>query len=279
MPILTPDSEYELASLYRDKQDTKAASRLVEHHLRMVLKIARGYSGYGIPLSDLVAQGNLGILQALKNFDPDKGFRFSTYAMWWVKASLKDYVLKTWSLVKTGGTAAHKKLFFNIRKEHQELLKEDGRGDGLSKIHVEKLAKKFNVKEYEIIEMYQRMVARDQSLNALINNEDQQEWIDWVEDERDNPEQVVLHNDEAKKRRILLEKAMECLTKQEFDIFKARRLIEPTQTLEELSNVNGLSKERIRQIEWRAFEKVQKRIKSLVDAERYDQNNKLHKII
>lgn len=270
LPMLTLEEEYELAKKWRDAGDTQAVELLVSSHLRLVAKIASGYRGYGLPLSDLVSEGNIGMMQAMKHYDPDKGFRLSTYAMWWIKASIQDYILRTWSLVKIGTTSAQKRLFFSLRKAQRQIHAfEQG---GLSPEIVSALAKKLSVDESEIHDMNQRL-AGDRSLNVMVRSteEDAPEWIEWLVDESEDQEMQAIHSNELSKRRDLLENAMACLNEREHKIFIDRRLKDPPLTLEEISTNVGISRERVRQIEYRAFEKIQKQIKRLT-AESYRTN-------
>jgi RNA polymerase sigma-32 factor len=263
VPMLTLDEEYQLAKRWREEGDRKAVEKLVSSHLRLVTKIASGYRGYGLPLSDLISEGNVGMMQAMKHFDPDKGFRLSTYAMWWIKASIQEYILHTWSLVKMGTTAAQKKLFFNLRKEKQELTGFDE--SDLTPEKIAEIAKKLEVREEEVIQMNHRMSSQDHSLNAPIktSGEGESEWVEWLMDDRDNQEVNLVEHDEITKRRALLDKAMQLLNERERQIIFERRLKDPPQTLESLSEILGISRERVRQIEVRAFEKLQKSIKRL----------------
>jgi RNA polymerase sigma-32 factor len=263
MPILTINEEYELAKKWREKGDPEAVEKLVSSHLRLVAKIAAGYRGYGLPITDLISEGHIGIMQAMKHFDPDRGFRLSTYAIWWIRASIQEYILYTWSIVKIGTTAAQKKLFFNLRKEKK--LSETNEEASLTQDQISKIALKMGVKESEVIEMNQRIRSQDHSLNAPIGNasEGESEWIDWLTDERDNQEVVAIHLDELKKRRQLLDQAMMHLSYREQDIIIHRRLKEPADSLEKLSIKLGISRERVRQIEIKAFGKLQKAIKRL----------------
>ena len=267
LPMLTLEEEYELAKKWRDDGDSQAVEQLVASHLRLVAKVASGYRGYGLPLSDLVAEGNIGMMQAMKHYDPDRGFRLSTYAMWWIKASIQDYILRTWSLVKIGTTSAQKRLFFSLRKAQRQIHAfEEGE---LNPEIVAALAKKLSVDESEIHDMNQRL-AGDRSLNVTVRTSEEEapEWIEWLIDDRENQEMQTIHSDELSKRRSLLENAMACLNEREHQIFKERRLKDPPLTLEEISANVGISRERVRQIEFRSFEKIQKEIKRLA-AENY----------
>ncbi|MDC7682432.1 RNA polymerase sigma factor RpoH [Asticcacaulis sp. BYS171W] len=257
-PMLAKDEEFMLAKRWSEHEDPKAAHKLVTSHLRLVAKIAMGYRGYGLPIGEVISEGNVGLMQAVKKFDPDKGFRLATYAMWWIKASIQEYVLRSWSLVKMGTTAAQKKLFFNLRKVKSEIsaLEE---GD-LRHEHVEQIATKLGVTEDEVISMNRRMSAGDSSLNAPLRAaEGDSEWQDWlVDDNTPSQESVLADSEEYSLRMSLLEEAMGELNDREKEILKARRLQENPTTLEELADRFGVSRERVRQIEVRAFEKLQK---------------------
>jgi RNA polymerase sigma-32 factor len=259
-PILDPDEEFMLAKRWVEHEDTEAAHRLVTSHLRLVAKIAMGYRGYGLPLSELVSEGNVGLMQAVKRFDPDRGFRLATYAMWWIKAAIQEYILHTWSLVKIGTTAAQKKLFFNLRKLKGQIQAIE-EGD-LSPENVAKIATRLNVTEEDVISMNRRLAAPDNSLNAPLRIEGDGEWQDWLVDESDSQEQIVGDREELAGRRRLLAVALKTLNERERHIFEERRLTEDPKTLEELSAQYGISRERVRQIEVRAFEKVQRSIKA-----------------
>jgi RNA polymerase sigma-32 factor len=270
LPMLTLEEEYDLAKKWRDEGDSKAVEQLVSSHLRLVAKVAAGYRGYGLPLSDLVAEGNIGIMQAMKHYDPDRGFRLSTYAMWWIKASIQDYILRTWSLVKIGTTSAQKRLFFSLRRTQRQLHAfEEGE---LSPEMVAALALKLDVDESEIHDMHQRL-AGDRSLNVVVrtSEEDSPEWIEWLVDDREDQEMQVIHANELSLRRDLLERAIDSLSEREQQIFVDRRLKDPPLTLEEISTNVGISRERVRQIEYQAFEKIQKHIKRLA-AQNYRTN-------
>lgn len=266
VPLLTYDEEYKLAKQWREDGNSKAVEKLVASHLRLVAKIASGYRGYGLPVSDLVSEGNLGMMQALKHYDPEKGFRLSTYAMWWIKASIQEYILHSWSLVKIGTTTAQKRLFFNLRKTKRNLqYRAHDDDDVMTPERVTEIAKQLSVKEDEVVQMNYRLAGGDHSLNAAVRTggEGESEWIDWLVDDRDNQEMALVHLDEMKKRRNLLDQAMECLNQREHQIFMERRLLDPTFTLDELSERHGISRERVRQIEVKAFEKLQKSLKRL----------------
>ncbi len=258
IPLLTNDEEYKLAKQWRDDGDKQAVAKLVTSHLRLVTKIANGYRGYGLPLSDLVAEGHIGVMQAMKHFDPDRGFRFATYAMWWIKASIQEYILNSWSLVKMGTTGAQKKLFFKLRSIKQKL--------GVTKLsseQIQSIARDLDVKETEVRLMEERMSGGDHSLHTTVsgNSDSELEWIDWISDERNNQEHDLLHKDEMVKKQSLLNKALKGLHPRERSIFYDRRLHEPPRTLDELSQKHDLSRERVRQIELKAFQKLQKAIK------------------
>ena len=259
-PILEAEEEFILAKNWTEREDTEAAHKLVTSHLRLVAKIAMGYRGYGLPLGDLISEGNVGLMQAVKRFDPDKGFRLSTYAMWWIKASIQEYVLRTWSLVKIGTTAAQKKLFFNLRKIKGQLQAID-EGD-LSPENVQKISERLNVSETEVVSMNRRLSGPDNSLNAPLAADGDGEWQDWLVDESANQEEVLGQAEELAGRRKLLANSLTNLNERERYIFVERRLTENPKTLEELSEEYNISRERVRQIEVRAFEKVQKSIKT-----------------
>tara|TARA_B100000676_G_scaffold313544_1_gene397041 strand:- start:62248 stop:63123 length:876 start_codon:yes stop_codon:yes gene_type:complete len=259
-PILEAQEEFMLAKNWTERDDTDSAHKLVTSHLRLVAKIAMGYRGYGLPLGELISEGNVGLMQAVKRFDPDKGFRLSTYAMWWIKASIQEYILHTWSLVKIGTTAAQKKLFFNLRKLKGQLQAIDD-GD-LSPENVKQISERLNVPETEVVSMNRRLSGPDNSLNAPLKAEGDGEWQDWLVDESANQEEVLGDREELAGRRKLLANALTNLNERERHIFVERRLTENPKTLEELSEEYNISRERVRQIEVRAFEKVQKAIKS-----------------
>lgn len=258
-PMLSHDEEYSLAKRWIDDEDREAAHKMVTSHLRLVAKIAMGYRGYGLPVSDLISEGNVGMMQAVKRFDPEKGFRLATYAMWWIRASIQEYILHSWSLVKIGTTAAQKKLFFNLRRLKGEIKAiEDG---DLKPENLEKIATTLNVSEADVISMNRRMSGGDQSLNAPLrmDGEGTGEWQDWLVDENQkSQETLVADNEELSIRREMLTSAMEDLNDREKDIIMQRRLQDKPSTLEELSQVYDISRERVRQIEVRAFEKLQK---------------------
>lgn len=255
-PMLEPQEEYMLAKRYQEHDDRKAAHKLVTSHLRLVAKIAMGYRGYGLPIGEVVSEGNVGLMQAVKKFEPDRGFRLATYAMWWIKASIQEYILRSWSLVKMGTTANQKRLFFNLRRLKGKIQALD-EGD-LKPEHVKEIATTLKVSEEEVILMNRRL-SGDASLNAPIkaSEGDSGQWQDWLVDDHDNQEQILIEQDELESRRALLANAMKVLNDRERRIFEARRLTEEPLTLEDLSAEFEISRERVRQIEVRAFEKVQ----------------------
>ena len=258
-PVLTPEQEYMLAVRYREHEDPDAAAQLVTSHLRLVAKIAMGYRGYGLPVSDLISEGNVGLMQGVKKFEPERGFRLATYAMWWIKASIQEFILRSWSLVKMGTTAAQKKLFFNLRRMKKQL--EAYEDSDLHPEDVAKIATDLGVPEQEVINMNRRMMmGGDGSLNTPMRNgeEGSGEWMDWLTDDRPLQDTIVADAEEADVRREMLVEAMDALNEREQHILTERRLTENPQTLEELSQVYDVSRERIRQIEVRAFEKLQK---------------------
>jgi RNA polymerase sigma-32 factor len=262
-PMLEPEEEYMLAKSWVDHQDTEAAHRLVTSHLRLAAKIAMGYRGYGLPQAEVISEANVGLMQAVKRFDPERGFRLATYAMWWIRASIQEYILRSWSLVKLGTTSAQKKLFFNLRKAKAKIgaLEE---GD-LRPENVAQIAHDLNVTEAEVVSMNRRLSGGDASLNATISadGEGAAEWQDWLEDEDADQAGDYAERDELDARRGLLERAMTVLNERERDILVQRRLQDDPVTLEELSTRYNVSRERIRQIEVRAFEKLQKRMQDL----------------
>ncbi len=263
-PMLEPQQEYMLAKNWRERGDRDAAHKLVTSHLRLVAKIAMGYRGYGLPISEVVSEGNVGLMQAVKRFEPDKGFRLATYAMWWIKASIQEYILRSWSLVKMGTTANQKKLFFNLRKAKSKIsaLQE---GD-LRPDQVDIIAKRLGVTTQDVIDMNRRL-GGDASLNAPIREDgDSGEWQDWLADNSESQETVMAAHEELDNRRKALSSALDVLNERERRIFEARRLADDPVTLEELAEEFGVSRERVRQIEVRAFEKVQKAVKNKVAA-------------
>ena len=255
-PMLDAEEEYMLAKNWRENGNLKAAHKLVTSHLRLVAKIAMGYRGYGLPVNELISEGNLGLMQAVKKFDPDKGFRLATYAMWWIKAAIQEYVLRSWSLVKMGTTTAQKKLFFNLRKLKNQIA--PGQDGDLKDEQVKEISKRLDVESYEVVNMNRRMMGQEKSLNAPIKNGETDEWQDWLVDDSLDQELIVSQKQEYDDKRELLDSAMLTLNDREKEIIMARRLSEQPETLEELSKKYKISRERIRQIETKAFEKLQK---------------------
>ncbi|MGQ0456508.1 MAG: RNA polymerase sigma factor RpoH [Hyphomicrobium sp.] len=257
-PMLEPNEEYMLAKRWQQHEDSDAAEKLVTSHLRLVARIAMGYRGYGLPIGEVISEGNVGLMQAVKRFEPDKGFRLATYAMWWIRASIQEYILRSWSLVKMGTTAAQKKLFFNLRRAKSQLQAlEDG---DLKPEHVKKIATKLGVSEEDVVSMNRRL-GGDASLNAPLRADSESgEWQDWLVDETPTQEDRLVESEEMKRRKSYLTSAMAVLNDRERRVFEARRLAEEPATLEDLSGEFGVSRERIRQIEVRAFEKVQKAV-------------------
>ena len=255
-PMLSAEEEYMLAKSWQNRGDLKSAQKLVTSHLRLVAKMAMGYRGYGLPVSELVSEGNIGLMKAVKKFDPEKGFRLATYAMWWIKASMQEYILRSWSLVKMGTTTAQKKLFFNLKKlKHQ--LSTSTSGD-LHPEHVDEISKKLNVKKEEVVSMNRRLYGKEKSLNAPIKNEDGSEWQDWIVDNNLDQELKFSQEQEFNQRKKLMNDSIDILNPREKEILVARKLSENVATLEELSKKHKVSRERIRQIETKAFEKLQK---------------------
>ncbi|MCG8360766.1 MAG: RNA polymerase sigma factor RpoH [Kiloniellales bacterium] len=265
-PMLEQNQEYMLAKSWREHGDVDAAHQLVTSHLRLVAKIAMGYRGYGLPVSELISEGNVGMMQAVKRFDPERGFRLATYAMWWIRAAIQEYILHSWSLVKMGTTAAQKKLFFNLRKlKGQMQAIEEG---DLSPEQVSKIATTLDVPEDDVVQMNRRLAAPDHSLNAPLRIDGDGEWQDWLVDETDDQESQLAESEELGKRRALLVAALETLNERERHILEERRLRDSPTTLEELSQHYEISRERVRQIEVRAFEKLQKAIRNAAIEER-----------
>jgi RNA polymerase sigma-32 factor len=260
-PMLSLEEEYMLAKSWKERGDLKSAEKLVTSHLRLVAKIAMGYRGYGLPASELVSEGSIGLMQAVKKFDPEKGFRLATYAMWWIKASIQEYVLRSWSLVKMGTTSAQKKLFFNLKKIKNQLSATET-GD-LSPNHVEEISKRLNVKKEEVVSMNRRLAGKEKSLNTPVNNEDGAEWQDWIVDSNVDQELKHSQNQELSIRKKLMSKSIKVLNLREKEILIARRLSEDVATLENLSKKYKISRERVRQIETKAFEKLQKAMLSI----------------
>jgi RNA polymerase sigma-32 factor len=260
-PMLAPDEEFMLAKRYKEHDDRDAAHRLVTSHLRLVAKIAMGYRGYGLPIGEVISEGNVGLMQAVKRFEPDKGFRLATYAMWWIKAAIQEYILRSWSLVKMGTTASQKRLFFNLRKVKGQI---DAIEEGdLRPDQVEQIATRLGVSQEDVVSMNRRL-GGDASLNAPLRADAESgsgEWLDWLVDDSPDQESLLAESEELDNRRQLLRDALDVLNERERRIFEARRLAEDPITLEELSGEFGVSRERVRQIEVRAFEKVQKAVK------------------
>src|SRR5262245_29656693 len=265
-PLLDPQEEYMLAKRWREHEDADAAHRLVTSHLRLVAKIAMGYRGYGLPISEIVSEGNVGLMQAVKRFDPEKGFRLATYAMWWIKASIQEYILRSCSLVKIGTTAAQKKLFFNLRKAKGQ-IKAIEEGD-LHPDNVKLIATKLGVTEEEVVSMNRRLAAPDHSLNAPLRADSEGEWQDWLVDDAPNQETLLADQEEKEDRSELLAEGMKTLNERERHILTERRLKDEPATLEDLSKEYDISRERVRQIEVRAFEKLQRAIKQAAQARR-----------
>jgi RNA polymerase sigma-32 factor len=257
-PILTAEEEYMLAKRYKEYGDTKAAHKLVTSHLRLVAKIAMGYRGYGLPVTDLISEGNVGIMQAVKKFDPERGFRLATYAMWWIRAQIQEYVLHSWSLVKIGTTAAQKKLFFNLRKLKNQLSSIDS--GNLSPENAREIASRLNVKEAEVLDMDNRLFSGDQSLNVQVGEEGDTEWQDMLVDSNDTQDNILANSNELSFRKKIFEQALEVLNDREKEIITLRKLKDKPVKLEELSKKFNISRERVRQIEEKAFEKLQKQV-------------------
>jgi RNA polymerase sigma-32 factor len=262
-PLLEPQEEYMLAKSWREHGDTNAAHRLVTSHLRLVAKIAMGYRGYGLPVSELISEGNVGMMQAVKRFDPERGFRLATYAMWWIRASIQEYILHSWSLVKIGTTAAQKKLFFNLRRSKAQLQVMDDRD--LTPEKIKKIATDLQVSEDDVIQMNRRLAAPDHSLNAPVRNdgESDMEWQDWLVDSSESQEVKLAEAQEYERRKAMMDEAMKSLSERERQILIERRLAEPPSTLEDLAIKYNVSRERIRQLEVRAFEKLQKAMRAI----------------
>jgi RNA polymerase sigma-32 factor len=263
-PMLEKDQEFMLAKRWQEHEDSDAAHQLVTSHLRLVAKIAMGYRGYGLPIAEVISEGNVGLMQAVKKFDPDKGFRLATYAMWWIRASIQEYILRSWSLVKMGTTAAQKKLFFNLRRMKSQMRALD-EGD-LRPDQVEEIATKLGVTDDDVISMNRRLSGPDASLNAPMRADGEADWQDWLaDDDADDAEEELAESDEFSMRMTLLQEAMGALNEREQNIIQERRLTEEPKTLEDLAQVYGVSRERIRQIEVRAFEKLQNEMKRLAE--------------
>jgi len=255
-PMLSAEEEYMLAKSWRDRGDLRSAHKLITSHLRLVAKIAMGYRGYGLPVSEMVSEGNIGLMQAVKKFEPEKGFRLATYAMWWIKASIQEYVLRSWSLVKMGTTTAQKKLFFNLKKIKNQIS--SGNNGDLKAEHVDKISKMLNVKKEEVVSMNRRLLGKEKSLNTPIKDESGVEWQDWIVDDKVDQELKFSHEQEFNQRKKLMDDSINILNPREKDILTSRRLSENVPTLEDLSKKYDISRERIRQIETKAFEKLQK---------------------
>ena len=264
-PILAAEEEFTLAKSWRTQGDLAAAHRLVTSHLRLVAKIAMGYRGYGLPVADLIAEGNVGMMQAVKRYDPDKGFRLSTYAMWWIRASIQEYILHSWSLVKIGTTAAQKRLFFNLRRLKRDMRAIDG--GQLSPEQITQIAKKLDVAETEVVNMDRRLSGPDHSLNAPVKADGEGEWQDWLVDDSIDQETKLGEAQEMARRRQMLQTAMARLNPREREIIAKRRMAQPPATLEDLSQHFGISRERVRQIEVKAFGKLQDHIRQLAAPE------------
>lgn len=259
-PMLEPEEEFMLAKRWREHEDTESAHRLVTSHLRLVAKIAMGYRGYGLPIGEVISEGNIGLMQAVKRFDPDRGFRLATYAMWWIRASIQEYILRSWSLVKLGTTAAQKRLFFNLRKVKSQIRAFE-EGD-LTPEHVQEIATRLGVPEQDVISMNRRFAGQDSSLNSPVNTESRGEWQDWLIDETEDQETLLADREEFERRQELLRGAMRHLNEREMQILQERHLREDPPTLEALSQHYGISRERVRQIEVRALEKLRTAIHS-----------------
>ena len=265
-PLLAPEEEYMLAKRWKEHEDAEAARKLITSHLRLVAKIAMGYRGYGLPVSEIVAEGNVGLMQAVKRFDPERGFRLATYAMWWIRASIQEFILRSWSLVKIGTTSDQKKLFFNLRKAKNKINAIE-EGD-LSQAHVTTLADQLGVSEREVVNMNRRLSAPDSSLNAPLRGESESEWQDWLADDSIDQETRLAESEEVDERRALLNAALGELPEREREIIRARRLQDEPSTLEELSHKFGISRERVRQIEVRAFDRLQRGMKNALREKR-----------
>ena len=255
-PMLSAEEEYMLAKSWRDRGDLKSAQKLVTSHLRLVAKIAMGYRGYGLPVSELVSEGNIGLMQAVKKYDPNRGFRLATYAMWWIKASMQEYILRSWSLVKMGTTTAQKKLFFNLKKIKNQLSANNN--SDLMPEHIDEISKRLNVKKDEVVSMNQRLIGKEKSLNEPTKDDSGTEWQDWIVDTNLDQELKISQDQEFNNRKKLMNESLYVLNEREKEILFSRRLSENVSTLEDLSKKFKISRERIRQIETKAFEKLQK---------------------
>ena len=260
-PMLAAEEEYMLAKNWKTTGNIKSAEKLVTSHLRLVAKIAMGYKGYGLPVNEMISEGNVGLMQAVKKFEPEKGFKLATYAMWWIKASIQEYILRSWSLVKMGTTSAQKKLFFNLKKIKNQ-LSPNNYGD-LKDEHVTEISKRLNVKKEEVISMNRRMLGKEKSLNAPVKDDEGTEWQDWIIDDKTDQELKFSQQQELSQRKKLMDDSMSILNKREREILKARRLSEEIATLEDLSQKYKISRERVRQIEEKALEKLQKEISNI----------------
>ena len=261
-PMLDAEEEYMLAKNWKSTGNVKSAEKLVTSHLRLVAKIAMGYRGYGLPLNEMISEGNVGLMQAVKKFEPDKGFRLATYAMWWIKASIQEYILRSWSLVKIGTTTAQKKLFFNLKKLKNQLSSIDS-GD-LSPENAREIATRLNVKEGEVLDMNNRLFSGDQSLNVQVGEEGDTEWQDMLVDSNESHDNLIANKDELKYRKKIFEQALEILNEREKEIIKLRKLQDKPIKLEELSKKFNISRERVRQIEEKAFQKLQKKVSTII---------------
>ena len=257
-PMLSAKEEYMLAKKWKNNEDLKSAQKLITSHLRLVAKIAMGYRGYGLPVSEMISEGNIGLMQAVKKFDPEKGFKLATYAMWWIKASIQDYILRSWSLVKMGTTTAQKKLFFNLKKIKNQISANNT--NELKNEHVEEISKRLNVKKEEVVSMNRRLSGKEKSLNDPVKDEDGTQWQDWLVDNKIDQELELSRNQEFQQRKNLMDKAITVLNEREKQILTARRLSENVSTLEDLSKKHKVSRERVRQIESNAFKKLQKAV-------------------
>jgi len=257
-PILNPEEEYMLAKRWKKRGDLKSAQKLITSHLRLVAKIAMGYRGYGLPVNEIISEGNIGLMQAVKKFEPEKGFKLATYAMWWIKASIQEYILRSWSLVKMGTTSAQKKLFFNLKKIKNQLAPNNS-GD-LNIEHVKEISKRLNVKQEEVVSMNRRLLGKEKSLNDPIKDGNDGEWQDWIIDDKIDQELKFSNQQELTQRKKLMDNSMNILNPREKEILTARKLSDEIATLEDLSKKYKISRERVRQIETKAFEKLQKAI-------------------
>ena len=270
-PLLHPEEEYMLAKRWKKRGDLKSAQKLITSHLRLVAKIAMGYRGYGLPVNEMISEGNIGLMQAVKKFEPEKGFKLATYAMWWIKASIQEYILRSWSLVKMGTTTAQKKLFFNLKKIKNQLS--INHNNDLKAEHVEEISKRLNVKKEEVVSMNRRLLGKEKSLNAPVKDSDGTEWQDWLVDNKADHEIILSEKQELNQRKSLMNEAMSVLNEREKEILTSRRLSENIATLDNLSKKYEVSRERIRQIETKAFEKLQKAILAAAKADNLLQKN------